>query len=168
MIILITGLTGTGKTTISEEIAPLIDAVVLSSDKIRKEIIQKPTYSKREKELVYDVMSLLAKYLYRAGKNCILDATFFKEKLRREILEKIGAPKSEIKIVECVCPEGVILERLKNRKDTYSDADIAVYYKIKKMYEPIKEDHLTVDTTLDPKHNALLILKKIKGYKASK
>lgn len=165
MIILITGLTGTGKTTIAKKLAPLIDAVVLSSDKIRKEIIRKPTYTRREKELVYDVMSLLAKYLHEVGKNCILDATFFKENLRQAILKKTGAAKSQIQIIECICPEDVILERLRNRKDRYSDADIAVYFKIKKAYEPIREKHLIVDTTLDPKHTALLILKKLKGKK---
>lgn len=165
MIIMITGLTGSGKTTISEKLAPLVDAVLLSSDKIRKELLQKPSYSEEEKKLIYNVMSLLAKYLHKGGKSCILDATFFKERLRRDVLKKTGVPKSQIHIIECVCPEYVILERLRKRNDKYSDADVAVYYKIKKAYEPIKEKHLTIDSSLDPKQNALLILKKLKGKK---
>ena len=39
MIVIFCGLPGTGKTTLAKELAPLIDAVVLSTDKIRKQLI---------------------------------------------------------------------------------------------------------------------------------
>ena len=40
MIIIICGLPGVGKTTLAKEIAPLVDAVLLSTDKIRKDYSQ--------------------------------------------------------------------------------------------------------------------------------
>ena len=46
---IICGLPGVGKTTLAEDLAPLINAVVLSTDRIRKELILKPTYKKQEK-----------------------------------------------------------------------------------------------------------------------
>ena len=77
LIVLFSGLPGVGKTLLAKELAPLIKAVVLSTDKIRKELITDPTYTEEEKELIYDVMLILAKYLQEAdGTNCILDATF--------------------------------------------------------------------------------------------
>ncbi|HEX7257877.1 MAG TPA: AAA family ATPase [Nitrososphaeraceae archaeon] len=42
MIILVCGYPSVGKTTLANELAPLINAVVLSTDKIRKELIEKP------------------------------------------------------------------------------------------------------------------------------
>jgi predicted kinase len=61
LIVIFCGLPGVGKTTIAKKLAPLIDGIILSSDKIRKEIIPKPTYERYERELIYHVMILLAK-----------------------------------------------------------------------------------------------------------
>ena len=42
MIIIICGLPGVGKTTVAKELAPLVNAVILSTDKIRKELFSRP------------------------------------------------------------------------------------------------------------------------------
>ena len=158
MIVLFCGLPGVGKTSLANELAPLINAIVLSTDKIRKELISKPTYTKEEKRLIYDVMLLVARYLHdAAGINCILDATFNTEKLRRTAIEKlVNVSSDQIYIVECICPEDVVITRLKARKADYSDADIDIYRKMKQLYEPVKEleRHIVIDTNQDPKMNA--------------
>lgn len=158
MIVLFSGLPGVGKTLLAKELAPLIKAVVLSTDKIRKELITDPTYTEEEKELIYDVMLILAKYLHEAaGTNCILDATFNTKESRRKVREKLESVSPEqIYIIECICPEDIVLSRLKARKGDYSDADIDVYRKMKQVYEPVeeKERHIVADTSLDPKTNA--------------
>jgi predicted kinase len=130
LIVIVCGLPGTGKTTIANDLAPIINAVVLSTDKIRKELISKPTYTRQENKLVYNVLLLVAKYLHNEGINCILDATFNTERSRREVREKLKLSSDQISIVECVCPENIIISRLKNRKNNYSDADISVYRKM--------------------------------------
>ena len=158
MIVLFCGLPGVGKTSLANELAPLINAIVLSTDKIRKEVISKPTYTKEEKGLIYDVMLLVARYLHdAAGINCILDATFNTEKSRRTAIEKlVNVSSDQIYIVECICPEDVVITRLKARKGDYSDADIDIYRKMKQLYEPVKEmeKHIVIDTSQDPKMNA--------------
>ena len=161
LIIIICGLPGVGKTTVSKSLASLIDAVILSTDKIRKELIPNASYQKEEAELIYQVMILLAKYLQKADKNCILDATFNREDFRNLVRNKIGISKDQFFIVECICPEKVIISRIKNRKGDYSDADVTIYQKMKKIYEPIKADHISVDTINDPKANAKIIVSKI-------
>ena len=153
MIVLICGLPGVGKTTIAKNLAPLIDAVILSSDKIRKELIPNPTYTKEERKLIYDVMVLIAVYLQNSGTNIILDATFNKEDSRNKVKQRIRVPRDEFFIIECVCSENIIFSRIKNRKEDYSDADISVYKKMKKIYEPVKVDHITVDTSLNTADN---------------
>jgi predicted kinase len=58
-------------------------------------------------------------------------------------------------MVECICPEPIAISRLKNRKGDYSDANIYIYRKMKRIYEPLEEEHLVVDTSqLSAKENA--------------
>jgi hypothetical protein len=163
LIVLVCGLPGVGKTTFSKQLAPLIDAAILSTDKIRKELIPNPTYQKEERALIYDVMILLAKYLQQAGRNCILDATFNQEDSRNQVKNKLKVSGDQFFVVECTCPEKIIFSRLKNREDDYSDADILVYQKMKKIYEPVKGKHITVDTSQDSEYNAKLIFKQLTG-----
>jgi predicted kinase len=158
MIILISGLPGVGKTRLANELAPLINAVVLSTDKLRKELISNPAYTDEEKNLIYNIMLIVARYLHTEGRiNCILDATFNTEESRENARKKlVGVSLEEIYLVECVCPEEVAISRLKARKGDYSDADIGVYRKMKQLYEPVrdKQRHIVADTTQDPKVNA--------------
>jgi predicted kinase len=147
LIVVICGLPGVGKSTLAKDLAPLLNAVILSSDKIRKELFPNPIYSKREVKIIYDVMILLAKYLYGAGINCIIDATFNKEKSRTQLKNKLMLSEEELFMVECICPEDTIVSRLKTRKNDYSDADLRIYKRMKKTYEPILEDHLVIDTS---------------------
>jgi hypothetical protein len=163
MLVIICGLPGVGKTTIAKNLAPLIDASILSTDKIRKELISNPTYQKEERALIYDVMILLAKYLQQVGRNCILDATFNKEYSRNQVKKMLKVSEDQFFIVECTCTEKIILSRLKNREKGYSDADASVYQKMKKIYEPVKCKHITVDTLQDSEYNAKLIFEQITG-----
>ena len=162
MIVIICGLPGVGKSTLAKDVAPMINATILSSDKIRKELFPNPTYSPFERKLVYDVMFILAKYLNDVKRNCILDATFNREDSRLEIKEKLQLNDRQFQIVECFCSEEVIISRLKSRKDDYSDATIEVYQKMKKIYEPVKVDHIIVDTAFSPQENSQRVVEEIK------
>lgn len=161
MIIIICGLPGVGKSTLAKNLSTVINATVLSSDKIRKELFPNPTYSPFERKLVYDVMIILAKYLNEVRCNCILDATFNREDSRIEIKEKLQLDENQFLIIECFCQEEVVVSRLKSRKDEYSDATIEIYQKMKKIYESVKVEHIEIDTTLDPHKNAHRIIDKI-------
>lgn len=162
MIIVVTGLPGVGKTTFSKELGALLNAQVLSSDKIRKELFSKPTYSKSEKNLIYNVILLIAKYLHQTGKTCILDATFNRENFRKNLKEKLGTKKNQLFLIECKCSESIVLKRLRNRRNDYSDADFNIYKKMKRQYEPIKTSHITIDTgTLSAKNAAKITIKEI-------
>lgn len=166
LIILFCGLPGVGKTRLANELAPLINAVVLSTDKIRKELISTPTYKKEEKALIYNVMLLMAKYFHNSAvsANCILDATFNTEHSRDAARKKLASvvPAERIYIVECICPEDIVISRLKARKGDYSDADIEIYKRMKQLYEPVKENerHIIIDTSQDLQVN----VEEIKRY----
>jgi predicted kinase len=161
LIVIICGLPGVGKSILAKNLAPMINATILSSDKIRKELFPHPTYSSVERKLVYDVMIVLAKYLNEAGISCILDATFNREDSRIEIREKLQLNDKQFQVIECFCQEEIIISRLKSRKDDYSDATIETYQKMKKIYEPVKIDHIIVDTILSPQENSRRVKEEI-------
>jgi predicted kinase len=163
LIILICGYPGVGKTTLANELGPLINAVILSTDKIRKELIDKPNYSEEEKKLIYNILLLIAKYLHNSGINCILDATFNNQKAIEDIKKGLNLTDDQFKIVECICPEELIISRIQNRKMGYSDADVSIYRMIKENYEPIQEKHIIVDTSQSLKKIVAEVANRIKN-----
>jgi predicted kinase len=162
LIVLVCGLPGVGKTSISKELAKLTRWVVLSTDKIRKELVPNPIYSAEEKRLIYDVLVLIAKYLYQSGTSCILDGTFNTNYSREEIKKKLNLASQEVCMVECICPEDVVIARIKNRKNDFSDADASIYRSMKSTYQPIEEEHIIVNTSQQsPAMNAAKIINHI-------
>jgi predicted kinase len=168
LIILICGLPGTGKTFLSNKLSQYVNATVLSTDKLRKELFGKPTYTAWERALIYDVLFLLAKYLHSSGINCILDGTFNMEKSRSEVKELLNLTNDQIHIIECICPEDMIITRLLLRKDDYSDANVSIYLKMKKIYEPVRQKHISINTTKPIDKNIEKILKYIYRSTADK
>lgn len=93
----ITGLPGSGKTTIRKELEKLLrrkglEPVVLSMDKLRKFLTPEPEYSEEEREIVYRSLVLIARYLFEHGRRIVvIDATGnrrrFRELARRYIPE---------------------------------------------------------------------------------
>lgn len=158
LIIIICGLPGVGKTTLAKNLAPLVKGHVLSTDKIRKELFSNPTYSQTEQRQVFDAMVTAAKNLTDAGTNCILDATFNREQSRTEVKDKLGLADNQFYVIECVCQEDVTLSRLESRKNDYSDATVEVYQKMKTIREPVKIEHLTLNTIIPPEENARKVL----------
>lgn len=163
MIILICGYPGVGKTTLANELGPLINAVILSTDKIRKELIDKPNYSEEEKKLIYNILLLIAKYLHNNGINCILDATFNNQKAIEDIKKGLNLTDDQFKIIECICPEELVISRIQKRKRGYSDADVSIYRMVKENYEPLKEKHITVDTSQSLKKIVAEVANRIKN-----
>jgi predicted kinase len=161
LIIVICGLPGTGKTFLSNKLSPFLNATVLSTDKLRKELFKKPTYTSWERALIYDILFLLAKYLHSSGVNCILDGTFNKENSRIEVKELLHLTNEQFHIIECICPEDMIITRLLLRKDDYSDANVSIYLKMKKIYEPVRQKHISINTIRPIDKNLEKILKYI-------
>jgi hypothetical protein len=164
MLILVCGLPASGKSTLSRNLAKKIGAHVLRTDVIRKELIKKPSYTPEEKELVYSVTLLVARYLLRAGEIVILDGTYYKRKLRKRVYKVAKESGVKMVVIECVVPDYIIQRRMDNRKRRKgqpSDADYQVYLKIKGEFQPIRRKHITVDTSKYYKDNLQEVLGQI-------
>ncbi|HDD45946.1 MAG TPA: ATP-binding protein [Candidatus Aenigmarchaeota archaeon] len=160
MLIIVAGLPGSGKTTLANALKNKINAVVLSSDRIRKRLFKNPSYSEEEKRLVYEVMFLIAEIVLANKLNCILDATFYKKELRARAFNIANKFKTKFFIIECVMPAMLIKKRIENRPE--SDADFEVYKKIKAEFESIDEVHIVADMSKGIEDVIAEVLKNIK------
>ena len=165
LLLITTGLVGSGKSTISGELARRIGLVILSSDIIRKQIAGiTPTerrfenfndgiYSAEFTRLTYDTLFREAGKFLSRGISVILDASFIskQERLKAENLAReCGA---NYFIVECRLREEIIKERLASRLKLggVSDGRWEIYLPQKTRFEPVDEvdnqQHIIVDTS---------------------
>lgn len=144
------GLSGTGKSTAADIIADKTNATIHRTDAIRKEIVNgDPTYSRSESQRVYDALFSRSADDLSNGSNVVLDATF-SLKMGRENAEDIANQTgSQIQFVHITSQDQIIRERLRNRINTDSDADISVYEKQQDSFEPLEREHTTIDNSSD-------------------
>ncbi len=76
----VTGLPGSGKTTVTRVAADILRAKgvhvkVLNIDDVRKVLTPRPTYGEDERAIVYAALAYMAKLLVDEGVNVIIDAT---------------------------------------------------------------------------------------------
>ena len=161
MLFVFCGLPGTGKTTVAKIIAKKLDASVISTDYIRKKMFENPTYRNWEKSLIYKMMYLLAEHLSKT-ETCILDAVFTKEQHRNIAKEIARRNKVPIHFVEFVCDGDVIFKRISGKRKGFSDADYQIYEKLKKEFEPMKFNHIIVDTTHGMEQAAVVLEEELK------
>jgi predicted kinase len=143
MLIIISGLPGTGKTTLAKLVARYYRAVNISSDAIRKKLFVKPEYTKQEKEVVYQEINRLTEEELHKGKNVVVDASFHTGE-ERKIFKLAEKTATRVFVILCTVPEEEIKRRLDGRKKGLSDANFDVYLKMKEEFEPITEKHLQI------------------------
>ena len=151
MLVLVCGLPGVGKSTLAKALSEQLEAVYLSSDIIRRKMLEERTYSEQEKYKVYGNMVKEAERLLASGKTVVCDATFYKKKTRMEMCEAAKRSSAEVFFVKCTLDEKSIEERMENRArlgNSESEATFRIYLKVKELFEEIEGEYLEVDTAL--------------------
>lgn len=140
MVVIVFGLPGSGKSYFASRLAPAIDAEYLNSDVLRKKLLPNRNYSEEEKLEVYDKMLLRMRQAISENKSLVIDATFYKDEIRKEFIRQAG---NDIFFIEVRADEELIRERLKQKR-TASEADFKVYKIVEAEFEPMQEPHLVL------------------------
>jgi len=152
VLIVVSGLPGTGKSYFCGKLAQRLLFVILESDAFRKVLFSSPDYSQQESARLFRAYHSLIESLLRKGISLILDATNLVERYRERLYSIADRLNVKLLLVRVEAPPQVVHERLKSRPkdlENHSDADWGVYQKMKPSVQRIGRKHYAVDTSRD-------------------
>lgn len=151
-IILVGGVSGSGKSHLARQLAPALEAIHLRSDAVRKHLAGVPLYerhhdlyAKEMTEKTYAMLIDLGTRLAQQGRCVILDATWLDVSRRKRVLST-DVPSA---IVFCTADKAELERRIASRGKDVSDADVSVMRDQLKRLEMPKPDEADVVLTLD-------------------
>jgi uncharacterized protein len=157
---LVGGAPGTGKSTVASELADRLGMVLLSSDRVRKELagidpetpapapLHTGIYDAEHTDATYAELLRRARLLLARGESVVLDASWVSAAHRRAARDVATETTSDLRELCCVAPEPVTLERISSRVGSahlVSDADAGVAVALKSTLAPWPEA-LCLDT----------------------
>lgn len=148
-VIVVCGLPGVGKSTVSKAIADAVDGEVLRTDVIRQEIVENPVYTAEEKRRVYDALFERAREHLTDGRTVVLDGTYRRRTYRDRARDLAADLDTRFDLVSVHCDESVVEHRIAERENDASEADFEVYRQYRDSFEPFVGDHLTIDNSGD-------------------
>ncbi|WP_243867000.1 AAA family ATPase [Actinophytocola oryzae] len=160
-LVLVGGLPGSGKTTIGGLLADRLGAVLLSSDRLRKELAgldpghhanaayRDGIYTREHTTRTYAELLRRAGELLARGESVVLDASWSAEAerlLARDVAKRTSSGLVELR---CAAPTAVTEARLRGRTGSLSDADPAIAQAMAAAADPWP-DAVAVDTSDTP------------------
>jgi aminoglycoside phosphotransferase family enzyme/gluconate kinase len=158
-LILMAGLSGSGKSTVARQIAGTLGAVHIRSDAVRKHLAgisvnqrgDASIYTPEMTQKTYGRLLNLGVRLAAAGYAVILDAKYDRAQLRQAAIAQATAHSLPLHIVYCDAPMDVRLDRVQQRSGDIADATADLVPK--QVFEGFTSEEtshvLTVDTTTD-------------------
>jgi predicted kinase len=154
------GLPGVGKSTFARRLAPLVHAVIIESDAMRRRLFGIPVHSSVESRHLFRAINAAAVALLLQGTNVIVDATNLSEHDRRPYYAMASEAGARLHMLHLVAPEGIVKERLAHRLATGGDilaADEDVYSMLARNQQPISVANLRIDTSSPAAIDAALV-----------
>ena len=154
-LVIMHGLSGSGKTWISQQLLEDFDAIRLRSDVERKRLhglaphqrsgsgIDSGIYTSEAGRLTYARLAELAAEILQAGYPVIVDAAFLRHWQREPFRALAGKARAPFVIVHIHAPESVLRERLQSRAQQTqeaSEAGLAVLDQQLASQEPLTDD----------------------------
>lgn len=154
VLVMISGLPGTGKSHFARRLAERFPATILETDALRRILFPSPAYSAEENRRLFPAVNRLISDLLREGIPVIYDATNLLEFQRGYVYRIADHAGAKLIIVQSVAPEGVVVQRLDARRRSREPTDLSeatweVYQKMKATAEPIQRNYFVVDTSRD-------------------
>jgi hypothetical protein len=148
-IVLMHGLSASGKSTVAARLVESLGAIQIRSDVVRKQLHDLAAdarsgsppgggiYSNDASELTYDRLREIAGTITAEGFFVIVDATFLGAAQRLKFLELAGTTALPCVIVDCVAPAAVLRERIVKRANDPSEANLQVLEQQIRSQQPI-------------------------------
>ncbi|MDJ0842620.1 AAA family ATPase [Crocosphaera sp.] len=158
-IIMMSGLSGSGKTTIANYLAQNINAILIRSDAVRKhlgnvsldETGNSGLYSEKMNQKTYETLIKLGEIVTKQGFNVILDAKFDRHQWRKLVIEIAKRYNIPLTIVSCYAPVETLSDRLSKRKGDISDATSDLLQQQQNNAQDFNEEEMSyvkkIDTT---------------------
>lgn len=136
-LILTYGLSGSGKTTVTEELVPRLPAIRLRSDLERKRLagvaptvtealgVGEGRYDAAMTDRTYEVLRTGADAALSGGLDVIVDATFIARERRAAFAELAALRGAELTVLVCEAPEETLRDRIRRRAAAGTDASEA-------------------------------------------
>ncbi len=159
-VIIVTGLSGTGKTTVARSVAGELGLRVISADAVRRKIFGRTkgfaygdgAYTAEANAKTYSQMFDEARTALQKEGGVVLDATFRRAADRSKARELAASLGVNWRIIECRLAEELVRVRLEQRAmrdEGISAATWDTFVKQRNEFEPINElpdSHLVLDT----------------------
>jgi len=166
----ITGLPGSGKTSVAREVADMLDDEKLRTlqlDEIRTIVTPRPTFSEQERDIVYAFLAYAAMVLTECGVNVIIDATANRKRYRdlaRRLVPRFIEVYVSCSLETCRQREAHrVAEFTPKRIYEKSQAPQATVPGVNVPYETTKNPELIIDSErVAPKEAAEIIVQEIK------
>ena len=154
LLVVLSGLPGTGKSYFAKALAQQVPFLVLESDRLRKLLVPRPQYTPGEHSRVFAVCYLLIEEYLAQGRRVLFDATNLTEAFRRPLYQICDRLTVPLALVRFTAPRGTVKRRLADRASGMhpgdnSDAGWQVYCRLLPYEEPIQREHFTVDSSGD-------------------
>lgn len=171
LVIMVGGLSGTGKSTLAAALQEPLSANMLQTDVVRKDIFAQDSangkYTRKGRKRVYDVMIGQMKDALSRSPTLILDGTFSSAEIRNAVCDQATKLGAKVLQIQCECPvkeaRRRAVQRLgKSNSDSEATPDLLAAQR--KDYEPIANPVplLAVDTTLGTPSNKEEILARVR------
>ena len=147
-LVVVCGLPGAGKSTVASAVADRLDAALVRTDVVRKELFPDPSYTAEESRRTYEAVYDRAGDRLAGGDSVVLDGTFRRAARRQEARDLAERRGADLRLVRVSCDERTAKARIRSRADDPSDADVDVYDLLREEFEPV-EDPVVVDNSGD-------------------
>ena len=152
ILILMHGASASGKSTIAQAIGGQLDAIVLRSDVERKRLFgmtaaqaaadsyQQGIYSQQATADTYNRLALLSADIIDSGYSVIVDATF-SDPQQRQVFQQLAQDKDCcLVMLDLKVPETILRQRILERRNDVSDADLSVLQQQLARWQSLGED----------------------------
>jgi predicted kinase len=155
VLVMLSGLPGSGKSTVARALVRRLAMAIVESDRVRKLLVDRPAYTPGENERVFGAIYTAVEHLLARGIPVILDATSLTARDRRPGAAVAARSGARLVVAQIVASDAEIRRRLSARQartgDAYdvSDAGVEVYTLMRARAEPPADPHIIINTDGD-------------------